>query len=106
MNARNAALVALVAMLSLLFVFSGVAIAADAVKVTGTVSVTKDDDGNITAVKITAGETAIKVALDENGKKLGAALAGKKAEVTGTYEGEGDAKVLKVEAFKEVKAEE
>jgi hypothetical protein len=71
------------------------------VTVTGTVAVSKDDDGNITAVSVKKEDTVTKIVLDENGKKL-AKLAGKKAEVKGTWAGEGDAKMLKVESFKAV----
>ena len=108
MKARNLAVMVGVAVAALCMVmaFGGLALAEDAVKVTGKVSVAKDDDGNITAVKITAGETVNKVVLDDNGKKLGAEMDGKKVEATGTFSGEDDAKVFKVESFKEVKEAE
>ena len=72
----------------------------------GTVSVSDDDDGNITAVKLTVGETAYNVTLDANGRKLGAEMAGKKAEVTAIVREQDDEKWLVVKSFKEVKKEE
>ena len=108
MKARNVALMIGVAAAALCMVvaFGGMAFAEDAVKVTGKVSVAKDDDGNITAVKITVGETVNKVVLDDNGKKLGAEMNGKKVEATGTFSGEDDERVFKVASFKEVKEAE
>ncbi|NQT52781.1 hypothetical protein HQ576_12050 [bacterium] len=72
----------------------------------GTVSVSDDDDGNITAVKLTVGETVYNVTLDENGRKLGAQMADKKAEVTAIVREQDDEKWLVVKSFKEVKREE
>ena len=72
----------------------------------GTVSVSDDDDGNITAVKLTVGETVYNVTLDENGRKLGAQMADKKAEVTAIVREQDDEKWLVVKSFKEVKEEE
>ena len=50
------------------------------VKVTGTVTVTKNDEGGVTAVAVKAGDTVTKLVLDDNGKKV-AEMAGKKVEV-------------------------
>ncbi|HUT32436.1 MAG TPA: hypothetical protein VNE39_03065 [Planctomycetota bacterium] len=99
MKTRVLAFLAL-AFVAALFVLPTLTFAEDDVKLTGTVSVTKDDDGNLTAVKLTVGETVYNVALCANGKKLGAELAGKKAEVTGTVKEEDDVKTLSVKSFK------
>jgi len=69
------------------------------VTVTGTVVVNKNDDGGITVVCVKAGDAMTKLVLDDNGKKV-AEMAGKKVDVTGTWQGEGDAKMLKVETCK------
>lgn len=87
------------------------------VTLTGMVSVTKDDAGALTAVKLTVKAPAPKegekakddivynVTLDDNGKKLGE-LNGKKAEVVGTVTrkmvAEKPERWLTVESSKEV----
>lgn len=86
-------------------------------RVTGLVKATKETkDGKeeITAVTITTRKTdkqeaeEYQVTLDDEGKKLGKELDGKRASVTGTIEtkGEGDKKVktITVESFKEATA--
>lgn len=73
---------------------------------TGTVSVSADDDGNITAVNLTVGETVYHVTLDASGRKLGGDMEGKKVEVTGTVREHDDQKWIVVKSFKEVKEEE
>ena len=84
------------------------ALAAD-VTLTGTVGVTKNDDGAVTAVKLTVkdGDKTVvySVVLDDNGKKL-ADLAGKNAKVTGTVEEKEDVKTLTVKTSEEVKVVE
>ena len=72
----------------------------------GTVSVSTDDDGNITAVKLTVGETVYNVTLNATGRKLGADMEGKKVEVTAIVREQEDEKWLLVKSFKEVKEEE
>jgi hypothetical protein len=62
--------------------------------VTGVVSVTKDDKGAVTGVKV--GDQ--KLVLDDKAKEV-AKLDGKKVEVTGVLDKDG---ALKVESFKEV----
>lgn len=71
------------------------------VTVVGTVSVTKDDAGAVTAVTVTAQDAAYSVTLDENGKKL-AELDGKEVEVMGVVTEKDGVKWITVESFKEV----
>jgi len=78
---------------------------AKEVTLTGTVSVVKDDDDNITAVSLTADGEAYTVVLDSKGKKLGEDMDGKNVEVKGTVEEEDGNKMLKVSEYKEVKEE-
>ena len=80
-------------------------LAAEKVTVTGTVAVSKDDAGAVTAVKVTSGDVTYSVTLDENGKKL-ADLAGKKVEVTGTVEVKDEVKWITVENSKAVETKE
>lgn len=56
------------------------------VPLTGTVSVEKNEKDKVKAVTLTVDETAYKVRLDKNGRKL-AELDGKKVEVTGRPNG-------------------
>ena len=90
------------AFVAALFVLPTLTFAEDDVTLTGTVSVTKNDDGDITAVKLTVGETVYNVGLCEVGKKLGTDLCGKKAEVTGTVKEEDGTKTISVKSFKAV----
>ena len=90
---------ALAAVLCVLVFVSNV-MAADETTVTGVVSVTKGDDGAVTAVTVKAGDVTYTVTLDAKGKEL-AALAGKKAEVKGTVA----EKAITVTSFKEIKEE-
>jgi len=76
------------------------------VTVTGTVSVAEDEDENITAVSIAAGDTTYSVTLDAVGKKLGGEMSGKKVEATGTVIEKDGTKWLTVQTYKEVKQEE
>lgn len=77
--------------------------AAPLTKVVGTVSVTEDDDWNITSVKLTVDEkTAYQVVLDENGRKLGTEMDGLKVEVEGTVVDKNGAKWLTVAGYKEI----
>lgn len=63
--------------------------------VTGVVAVEKNDEDAVTGVKV--GEQVL--VLDEKAKELAGKLAGKKAEVTGTLDEDGN---LKVAGYKEV----
>jgi len=67
--------------------------------VTGTISVTKDSDGTLTAVKLTAGDAAYSVVLCKNGQKL-AALDGQTVEATGVVKEKDGVKWMVVTAFK------
>jgi hypothetical protein len=74
---------------------------------TGTVSVTRDDDDNVTAVTLTVDEkTAYDVHLCKNGKKLAEDADGKKAEVTGVVKTVGDKKTLHVQKFKVIEEDD
>ena len=78
-------------------------LSADPVKLTGTVSITEDDDWNITAVKLTADDgTVYQIVLDENGKKLGNEDNGLKVQPTGTVAVKDDVRWLTVSDFKEL----
>ncbi len=72
------------------------------VTLVGEVSVTRDDDDNITEATLTVGETDYNITLDAKGKKLAAEMDGKKVEVTGTVTEKDDEKWLTVESYKEV----
>ncbi len=72
------------------------------VTVTGVVSVTRSDDGDITAVMVTTKEAAYMVTLDENGKELGTEMEGKEVEATGVVTEKDDMKWITVESYKEV----
>ena len=108
MHARSLALgvaVVVVGLCALLWATQAVA-EEEKVTVTGTVRVVEDDDGDITAVSIAAGNTTYSVTLDEVGKKLGGEMAGKKVEATGTATEKDDTKWLTVQTYKELKEEE
>jgi hypothetical protein len=71
--------------------------------VTGTVSVTRDDEDNVTAVKLTVDEnTAYDVHLCKNGKKLADDADGKKVDVTGLIKTSGTRRVRRGQRFKVV----
>jgi len=73
------------------------------VTVVGTVSITEDDDWNITAVKLTEeGGTVYNITLDAKGKKLGNDMDKNKASVTGTLAEKDGAKWLTVTSYKAV----
>ncbi|MFC1672190.1 hypothetical protein ACFL01_03540 [Planctomycetota bacterium] len=73
--------------------------------ITGTVTVVKDEDNNITDVTLSTDDAVYTIALDAKGKKLGEAMDGKKVEAKGTVEETDDGKVLTVTEYKEVKEE-
>ena len=74
------------------------------VTVVGKLSVTEDDDWNVTAAKVTTdGRVVYQIVLDEKGKKLAAEMDGAKVEVTGKLVKKGGpAKWLAVISFKEI----
>ena len=72
--------------------------------VTGTVSVQKNDDGDVTSVTLKAGGESYKVVVDDNGKKLAAEDVNAQYEVKGTVSKEGEESVLKVASYKKVEA--
>jgi hypothetical protein len=73
------------------------------VTVVGTVSITEDDDWNITAVKLTEeGGTVYNITLDAKGKALGTEMDGNKVSVTGTLAEKDGAKWLTVTSYKAV----
>jgi hypothetical protein len=73
------------------------------ITVTGAVSITEDDDWNITAVKLTldAG-TVYNITMDAKGKALGADMDGNRASVTGTLAEKDGAKWLTVVGYRAV----
>ena len=91
-----------IVLLSLVLLFvPALALAADPVKLVGTVSITEDEDWNITAVTLTTPDnTAYKVVLDENGKKLGSEAEGDKVELTATVADKDGLKWITVSDFK------
>jgi hypothetical protein len=75
----------------------------DAVKVTGTISVSEDDDGNVTGVKLTVDEdTVYNIVLNEAGKKLAADMDGEKVEIVGSVAEKHEAKWITVKSFKKI----
>jgi len=69
--------------------------------VVGIVSVTKDNDGNFTEVKVTVHKSLIyKVVLDEKGIELGK-MADKRVRIEGTIEKKGDVEWITVKTFRE-----
>jgi hypothetical protein len=71
----------------------------------GIVSVIKDNDGNVTEIKVKAHKDLIyRVTLDEKGKEIGKTMADKKVRAVGTLEIKGDVKWLTVKTFSEVVA--
>jgi len=76
------------------------------VKLYGQVAAVRDRTGKITAVDLVSiNEVTYKVVLDENGKKLGEAMSGKRAAVIGRVSGEGKERSLTVESFSDIKKE-
>ena len=73
-------------------------------KLYGDVKAVKNTTGRITAVTlVSVNKVTYKVTLDENGKKLGEAMSGKKAAVIGRVSGEGAERCLTVESYGEIK---
>ena len=97
-------LMGLLAIVLIATVGTAAALAADKLTtLTGTVSVSEDDDWNITAVKITVdAKTVYQVVLDEKGKKLGNEMDGTKAEVTGVVTLKDGVKWIAVKTYKEI----
>ena len=117
MKKRVMALVGVVAVCMLLAIVSN-AMAADVnqpkgtpkekskdnAPITGSVTVVKGNDGNITEIKVTAHKELIyRVVLDEKGIELGKTMAGKTARIEGTIEKKGDVQWLTVKTFSEPK---
>ncbi len=107
------ALVGVVAVCMLLAVVSNV-MAADANQpkekskdnslVIGIVTIVKDNDGNISEIKVTTHKDLIyKVVLDEKGKELGKTMVDKRARIEGLIETKGNVHWLTVKTFSEVK---
>ena len=73
-------------------------------RVYGAVDVDRDKDGKITAVRITSvNKITYKVDLDENGRKLGEQMGGRRASVLGYVSGTGEVRSLAVQSFGEIK---
>jgi hypothetical protein len=72
------------------------------VKVEGTVSVVKDANNVITAVKLTTAKSTYDVVLNEKGLELGNTMNGKKVEVEGTVSHQDSQKWIAVKSFKPV----
>ena len=73
--------------------------------VIGIVTVVKDNDGNITEIKVKAHRELIyQVVLDEKGKELGKTMADKSARIEGSIEIKGNVHWLTVKTFSEPKA--
>jgi len=72
--------------------------------VIGIVTVTKDNDGNITEVKVTTHRELIyKVVLDDKGIELGKTMADKRARIEGTMEKKGEVIWLTVKSFSDLR---
>jgi hypothetical protein len=79
--------------------------AGDIKLVIGVVNMVKDNDGNITEIKVTAHRDLVyKVVLDEKGIDLGKTMLDKRARIEGTIEVKGSSQWLTVKTFGEVKA--
>lgn len=72
------------------------------VKLEGTVSVVKDANNVITAVKLTTAISAYEVVLNEKGLELGKTMDGKKVEVEGTIQHKDGQKLIDIKSFKPV----
>ena len=71
----------------------------------GIVTVVKDNDGNITEIKVKVHRELIyQVVLDEKGIELGKTMAERRARIEGTVDIKGDVHWLTVKTFGEVKA--
>jgi phage gp16-like protein len=93
-----------VLMMVLAMCFVGAMVLAADEALTGKVSVTKGDDGKVTAIKLAVGEVTYNVNLE--GKGMGLAELDKKvAKVTGTVAEKDGAKWITVTAFEAVKRE-
>ena len=117
MNKRLIALVGVVAVCMILAVVSN-AMAADVnqpkgtpkekpkdLPITGVVSVTKDNDGNFTEIKVTVHKSLVyKVVLNEKGIELGKTMADKRVRIEGTTEKKGEVEWVTVKTFTEIKA--
>ena len=69
----------------------------------GIVSITEDDDWNITAVRLTEeGGTVYNITVDAKGKALGTDMDGNKVSVMGTLAEKDGAKWLTVTSYKAV----
>ena len=76
------------------------------VTVVGKVTVTEDDDWNITAVKITTEDAKVyNVTLDAKGRALGGDMNGAKVQATGTLAEKNGQKWLTVLEYKEIEEE-
>ena len=72
--------------------------------VIGIVTIVKDNDGNISEIKVTTHKDLIyKVVLDEKGKELGKTMVDKRARIEGLIETKGNVHWLTVKTFSEVK---
>jgi len=99
----------LLGVVAVLFVGGLIAVAAEGeaaktVDVQGKVAVVKDDAGAVKEIKVTAGEKAYTVKLDDAGKKV-AESDGKTVKLTGTVDDKNVITVTKVSAVEEKKAE-
>jgi hypothetical protein len=73
--------------------------------VIGVVTMVKDNDGNITEIKVIAHkELVYQVVLDEKGKELGKIMVDRRARIEGLVEMKGNVHWLTVKTFGEVKA--
>ena len=87
--------------LALVLLVGSYALAADKTTVKGKVSVTKNDEGAVTAIKVTAGEVVYNVTLDDNGKKV-AEMDKKTVEIVGVVTTKEEVKWIAVETCKAV----
>jgi hypothetical protein len=72
--------------------------------VIGVVTMKKDNDGNITEIKVmTHPQLIYSVVLDEKGIDLGKTMTDKRARIEGTIEKKGDVEWVTVKTFGEVK---
>jgi len=70
----------------------------------GVVTVTKDNDGNFTEIKVTTHKDLIyRVVLDEKGIELGKTMVDKRARIEGTIERKGEVQWLTVKTFSDLR---